>query len=141
MKLGTADFPKLQFSLLLAVLMIAIGAGAVYFSLNGSKSAKLRLMAAQNEQSDFAGKLFQRVRSEENEIKQKSAIFNDLRSRGVIGDEQRLEWVELLKEVRDQRKLIDLKYEIAPQRSLDAKQIDGYNFFSSEMELATQASA
>lgn len=134
MKLGTADFPKLQFSLLLAVLMIAIGAGAVYFSLNWSKSAKLRLMAAQNERSDFAGKL-QRVRSEENEIKQKSAIFNDLRSRGVIGDEQRLEWVELLKEVRDQRKLIDLKYEIAPQRSLDAKPINGYNFFSSEMKL------
>ena len=134
MKLGTADFPKLRFSLLLAALMIGIGAGVVYVSRDWAKSAKLRLTAAQSERNEIVGKL-QRVRGEESEIKQKSAMFNELRTRGVIGDEQRLEWVELLKDVRDQRKLIDLKYEIAPQRLLDANPVNGYNFFSSEMKL------
>ncbi|WP_298311561.1 hypothetical protein [Propionivibrio sp.] len=134
MKLGSADFPKLKFSLLLAVLMIAGGAGAVYVAFNLSKSSKIHLSAAQSERNDIAGKL-QRVRSEEDEIKQKSALFHNLKTRGVIGEEQRLEWVELLKDIRDQRRLLDLKYEIAPQRSLDADPGNGYAFFSSTMNL------
>ena len=134
MKLGSADFPKLKFSLLLAVLMIAGGAGAVYVSFNLSKSSKIHLSAAQSERNNIAGKL-QRVRSEEDEIKQKSALFHNLKARGVIGDEQRLEWVELLKDIRDQRRLFELKYEIAPQRSLDTEAGNGYTFFSSTMKL------
>lgn len=134
MKLGSADFPKLQFSLLVAVLMIVVGAGAVYASLSLSKLSKTQLATAQRERNDIAGKL-QRVRSEEDEIKQKSTLFHILKARGVIGEEQRLEWVELLKDIRDQRRLLDLKYEIAPQRSLDADPGKGYAFFSSTMKL------
>jgi len=134
MKLVSADIQKLQFSLLLAVLMIAVGAGAVYVSLSLSRSSKVNLAAALSERNDIAGKL-QRVRSEEDEIKQKSALFHNLKARGVIGEEQRLEWVELLKDIRDQRRLFDLKYEIAPQRSLDTEVGNGYAFFSSTMKL------
>lgn len=134
MKLSSTDFPKLQFSLLLAILMTAIGAGVVYGSLKLSKSSRDLLVVAQKERNDITGRL-QRVRSEEDDIKEKSAIFHNLKSRGVIGDEQRLEWVELLKDIRDQWRLFDLKYEIAPQRSLDANPGSGYAFFTSTMKL------
>ena len=134
MKLSAADFTKLQLSLLAAVAMIAIGAGTVYFALNLAQTAKADRMAAQAERNDFDGKL-KRVRSEENEIKQKSALFNTLQKRGVIGEEQRLEWVELLKDIRDKRRLIDLKYEIAPQRPLDAAPAKGLTFYVSTMKM------
>ncbi len=134
MKLGTADFPKLQFGLLAAVLMIAIGAGAVYVALIATKAARLERTAAQSERNDFVGKLNQ-VRSEESEIKLKSAVFDKLQTRGVIGEEQRLEWVELLKDIRDKRRLLDLQYEIAPQRPLDAAPGSGFAFYASTMNL------
>lgn len=132
MKIGSADFRKLQFSLLAALLMMAIGAGAVLFTLNLTKATKLMQTAAQAERNDFDGKL-KRVRSEEIEIKQKSALFHTLQSRGVIGDEQRLDWVELLAEIRDRRRLLDLQYEIAPQRPLDATPVSGFGFYASSM--------
>jgi hypothetical protein len=134
MKLGTADFPKLQYSLLAAVLMVCIGVAAVYFALNTTKAAMLNRTSAQAERNDFDGKLKQ-VRSEESEIKLKSAVFNKLQTRGVIGEEQRLEWVELLKDIRDKRRLIDLQYEIAPQHPLDTAPGSGFAFYASTMKV------
>lgn len=119
MKLSSADIPRLQLSLLAALLMIALGAAGVHLTLKSSRVAKIEQAAAQKERNEFDGKL-KRVRGEEAEIKQKSAVFNTLQARGVIGDEQRLEWVELLKTIGDRRRLLDLQYEIAPQRALDA---------------------
>ena len=134
MKLGTSDFPKLQWSLLATVLMMIVGAAMVYFSYNATEVAKRDRAAAQAERNEFDGKLKQ-VRNEENEIKQKSAVFNALQTRGMIGEEQRLEWVELLKDIRDTRRLIDLQYEIAPQRRLDSDAARGFAFYSSTMRL------
>ena len=134
MKLGTSDFPKLQWSLLATVLMMIVGAAMVYFSYNATEVAKRDRAAAQAERNEFDGKLKQ-VRNEEDEIKQKSAVFNALQTRGMIGEEQRLEWVELLKDIRDTRRLIDLQYEIAPQRRLDTDAAKGFAFYSSTMHL------
>jgi hypothetical protein len=134
MKIGSADLPKLQFSLLAALMMMAIGAGAVYLSLSLINTAKLEQVAAQAERNDFDGKL-KRVRSEEDEIRQKSAVFHKLQARGVVGEEQRLEWVELLKEIRDRRRLLDLQYEIAPQRALEVTPGSGYAYYNSSMKL------
>ena len=134
MKLGASDFPKLQWSLLATVLMMIVGAAMVYFSFNATEVAKRDRAAAQAERNEFDGKLKQ-VRNEEDEIKQKSAVFNALQTRGMIGEEQRLEWVELLKDIRDTRRLIDLQYEIAPQRRLDTDTAKGFAFYSSTMRL------
>lgn len=134
MKFGTADFPKIQVSLFVAVLMIAAGAAAVFFSINLTRTAQLAKTAATAERNAFESKLKQ-VRNEENEIKQKSAQFSNLLARGVIGEEQRLDWVELLKEIRDTRRLLDLQYEISPQRPLDANPGRGFAFYASSMKL------
>jgi len=134
MKFASEDFPKIQVSLLAAALMIAVGAVAVSFSLNLTKTAQLARTAATAERNEFESKLKQ-VRDEENEIKQKSALFSELQARGVIGEEQRLEWVELLKDIRDKRRLLDLQYEISPQRPLDANPGSGFAFYASTMKL------
>ena len=134
MKLGAQDFPRLQWSLLAATLMLALGAAAVYFSFKTMQTATRERAAAQATWKETDGKLKQ-VRNEENEIKHKAAIFSALQTRGMIGEEQRLEWVELLKEIRDAHRLIDLQYEITPQRKLDTATVSGFAFYSSSMKL------
>lgn len=134
MKLTAADLPKLQYSLFAAVLMLALGAGSAYFAFKATASAQGTRLIAQAERDSTDGKL-KRVRQEENDIKQKSALFNTLQKRGVIGEEQRLEWVELLKRIRLQRQLLELQYEIAPQRPLEPLPGSSYGFFASAMKV------
>ena len=134
MKFLPGDLKKLRISLLVCLLMIVMGAAVVFFANGAIKSAQRERVAAQAQRNDYAGKL-QRVRSEEAEIKEKSALFQKLQERGIIGEEQRLEWVELLKDIRDKRRLIDLVYEIEPQRPLDVAPGAGFTFNVSPMKV------
>ena len=134
MKLTATDFPRLQWSLLAALLMLAVGAGSVYFAHHFASTAARQRVAVQAERDDADRKL-RRVRQEEDDIKQKSAVFNDLIRRGVVGEEKRLEWVEQLKAIRQQRQLLELQYEIAPQRPLAPLPGSSYGYFASAMKL------
>lgn len=134
MKFNRADFRQLQASALAAVSMIAAGAAAVYFSYQARESALLTRLAAIAQRSEANARLKQ-VRAEESEIKLKSALFNRLQERGIIGEEQRLDWVELLKDIRDHRQLIDLRYDVSPQRLLDGSPVGDFAFHASSMKL------
>lgn len=114
--------------------MMAVAAAALHFAHSARTRAELARDLVMAERQESYGKLKQ-VRDEETEIKQKSILFTRLQERGIIGPEQRLEWVELLKEIRDKRRLIDLQYEIAPQRLLDGNPSSSYAFYSSAMKL------
>ena len=134
MKIDGSDLPKIQSSLLAALLMTFVGAGAVYATLDATKTAKLAQASAQAQRNEIDRKL-KRIFSEENEIKQDSALFNQLAERGVIGEEKRLDWIEQLKAIREKRKLFDLQYEIAPQRPLDTTSGTGFAYYASAMKL------
>ena len=118
MKLEPKDFRKLQMSLLAMLLMVAVGVVSVLFSREKERQANAVFAATQSERNDLDNKL-KRIRSEEHQIREKAALFNTLKTRGVIGEEQRLEWVELLKEIRERHRLIELRYEISPQQPLE----------------------
>lgn len=142
MKLSPADFPNLRLSLLAALAMVLAGAGTSYAAFHWVQASQRDRAAAQAERNEIDGKL-RRVSSEQSEIKEKSERFNALQARGVIGDEQRLEWVELLKDIRDRQRLLDLQYEFAPQREIstksdaksDGKPDAGFGFFASTMKV------
>ena len=134
MKFLPGDLKKLQISLLVCLLMIVMGAAVVFFANGATRSAQHERVTAQAQRNDYVGKL-QRVSSEEREIKEKSVLFQKLQQRGIIGEEQRLEWVELLKDIRDKRRLIDLVYEIEPQRPLDVAPGAGFTFNVSPMKV------
>jgi len=119
MKLRPTDFRKIRNSTVAAVLMTVVGAASLYFTADARKNAQLAQKNSAQQRAELDTKLKQ-VRDEEIEIKEKSIIFNKLRERGIIGDEQRLEWVELLKNIRDKHQLLDLDYEISPQRPLES---------------------
>ena len=134
MTFDRSDFARIKISLLAAIVMLAAGAGLVWLSTKQLDSATGAKTEIGRKLAEFEGKLSQ-VRSEEREIKEKAAVFSKLRARGVIGEEQRLDWVELIKEVRDARKLLDVQYEFAPQQSLDKSNVSGYSFKGSAMRL------
>ncbi len=131
-----SDFLKLRTSLLSACALLLLGAGVLYFSSSAHQSAKLARTKAQQDKNAATEKLV-RVRSEENKIRQESALFQKLQTRGVIREEQRLEWVELLKEIRKTHQLLDLQYTVAPQRALDppAPAEHELAFYASTMDL------
>jgi hypothetical protein len=138
MKLGAADLRRVQSSVFAALLMIAIGAGALVTAFQRTAAAEDAARAAQTERDEYERRL-QQVSEEEKEIRAKSTLFAELQTRGIIGDEQRLDWVELLKEIRDAQRLIEMHYEIAPQKSLEAgaagTSTGGFSFQSSSMLL------
>jgi hypothetical protein len=129
-----ADLPKLQHSLIAALLLIVLGAIALLFTQERSKVARGEKATAYRSHQEFSGKLKQ-VRSEESEIRLKADAFGKLQARGVIGEEHRLEWIELLKLIAEQRRLSDLEYEFAAQHPLETPPGDDISIDSSAMKL------
>ncbi|HMW18834.1 MAG TPA: hypothetical protein PKN13_02985 [Accumulibacter sp.] len=134
MKFGADDFNKVRTSLLAAVVMILIGGLTVYYTADSRRQARLAQTTSAKRLAEADAKLKQ-VSIEENEVKQKSQTFRQLQERGIIGEEQRLEWVELLKDIRANRRLLDLEYEISPQRMLEGTNTGEYSFYASAMKL------
>jgi hypothetical protein len=135
MKFGVSDLPRLRTSLIATALMLALGAGAAVYSRDRIAEARTALAAAQAERNEIGGKLRQ-VRSEEDEIRQKAGVFKRLAARGVIGEEKRLEWVELINEIRDRHRLLEVHYEFAPRRALnEARTGEASGLYASAMKL------
>lgn len=134
MTFDRSDFARIQISLAAAVAMIAAGLGISWLADQQVRSYTQTKIAATGQLNEYEGKLKQ-VRAEEAEIKQKSALYSNLRARGIIGDEQRLDWVELIKEIKESRKLLDVQYEFSPQQALELPALAGYSFKSSPMKL------
>ncbi len=134
MKLVTEDLPKLQLPLLALIVMIALGTGSILFSRSQLSQAQARLSSAQQQRKDIDNKLRQ-LRREENQIRQKAAIFGELQSRRILGEEQRLEWVELLENIRARHRLPDMRYEIAPRHALEKTPAGQLALFASTMRL------
>lgn len=132
------DFKRIALSLAGAVIMIAAGAGAVFASMQLLQSEKKDNAAAQARRADIQSRLA-RARDEEIEIKKKIARFNELANRGIFGQEQRLDWIETIRRVKNERKLFDIQYEIAPQQTIDPAILPGsspnFDFFSSPMQM------
>lgn len=130
------DFSRIRLSLAAAVLMVAAGAAAVYASKQLIQAEKKNHASAQARRAESQNKLV-RARDEEQELKQKIARYNALVSHGIIGEERRLEWVELIRRIRSERKLFDIEYEVIPQSPIGAGILPGasgsYEFLSSTM--------
>jgi hypothetical protein len=137
MKLDRHDLSGLSGSLLTLLLLIAFGAVAVFHSRERLLAAQAALSAARTQRNEIVEKL-DRAHGEENEIRRRAEVFKRLATRGMIGKEQRLAWVELLKELRDRLRLIQIHYEFSPQRALDtvgAGAGSGVGLYASSMKL------
>lgn len=137
MKFSAGDWPKIRDSLFAALLMAAVGALLLATSLNMSQTARQADASAAAQGREVDARL-QQVRDEEQEIRQQAGRFRDLQSRGIIGEEERLDWLELIKDIRERRRLLALHYEIAAPRTLDRNAGAGLNFYASAMKIQLQ---
>ena len=136
MKFVRGDLRKLQTGLLVGLALIVIGGIGVYFGNDAMQTARRELAEAQATRNEADNQL-RRMRGEEREIREKSVIFRQLEARGMVGEERRLEWSELLEAIRERRQLAGLRYEFGPQRPLDntATMPTGLIYFVSPMSL------
>jgi hypothetical protein len=135
------DFRRIRLSLAAAILMAAAGGAAVFGAAQLLQAEMKDNAAATARRTEIQGRLA-RARDEELELKKKIARFNELAGRGIFGLEQRLDWIEQIRQIKHDRKLLDLQYEIAPQQPIEAALLPGgsagFDFLSSSMQLKMQ---
>jgi hypothetical protein len=104
---------KLPFAVLLVVGIA--GAGAVSWTRAQIKQAE-RTLAAQEAQLKEARTRFQRSGEERDLIVRFLPAYDELRTRGLIGPEERINWLEALRTANQQARMFGAEYQISTQQ-------------------------
>jgi hypothetical protein len=110
-------FGRLRFAwLILAVSIVAAVASAWGSRLYLDKEkrdgiASTRMLAEAQARVDAA-------RREREDLKASAELFKDLVDRGILREESRLDFFERLENLKAKHRIMDLEFEIAPQRAL-----------------------
>jgi hypothetical protein len=104
---------KLPFAVLLIVGIA--GAGAVSWTRAQIKQAE-RTLAAQEAQLKEARSRFQRSGEERDLIVRFLPAFEELRTRGLIGPEERINWLEALRTANQKAQMFGAEYQISTQQ-------------------------
>lgn len=143
MTFTTADLLRLRWALLLLVSLAAAGAGAAYYAKRQAEDADKTFKVMISQRQEIQAKLA-RANDEAADIRARIGTYRSLADRGLIGLERRLEWVEHIAQIKNARRLIDIQYELAPQRPVDAAVLPsgslagGHEFLTSTMTLQMQ---
>ncbi len=134
------DWPYLRGAVTAFISVITLGASL----LAGSAYFARRMEQEYSQNSDQLRVLSHRflaVDEEENVIKDYFPRFMDLHKTGLLGKEQRLNWIEVLQDAGDRLQLPSLSYEIRAQKAhhpaFPVPQ-SRYQIFVSEMTLNMQ---
>lgn len=111
-ELSLLRWPLLRLGL---ALLIALLIGL--FSLHFARESARRADAAEQSATKIHNEAL-RLQSEEQDMRAKIAEYQAIESRGIIGSERRLDWVELMRNIQRERKLLGLEYEIQPSQPL-----------------------
>lgn len=125
MKLTRDDLPRLW--LPCAILLVLLGAAGTlaWTSERDARLANQELQTATQARNQIEQRLRQ-VRTEEEDIKQRAGLLLRLKQAGIAGNEQRLEWIEMLHDIQNELRIPGMKYEFGPQAPLDGKQDGGW---------------
>lgn len=117
MKLDAQVLASLRLNLAAVALCLAAGSSITYFSIGQYSKAKSAQKAANGLRAEAQGKLA-RVSDEERELRDKIVRFRTLEARGLVGQEHRLDWIERIRAIKNERRLLNLQYELAPQQPM-----------------------
>ena len=115
MDFSLKDITSLGQPLLAVAVVLALSAGGVYYTDKLLKQGRKDLAAAQG-QLEEARKRVQRSGDERDMISAYVGPYTALVERGVVGEEQRLSWVDALREANNQAKLFGVEYEVLAQQ-------------------------
>lgn len=104
----------------LAILAASVIASAILLSLAGGyNDAQLSETANLDRQLTQAKRRYSEARRDSALYQQYLESYIAYTDKGIIGLEQRLDWVEKLQDISRSLKLASLKYEISPQKPVD----------------------
>lgn len=109
------EFALIRTAVLTLVAALTISATFVLLSdLNKQETIEHAERAQRNR--DAAYSLYAQVDQEKRDIRNFQQRYVQLRQRGLVGDERRLEWLDTMRRAQAQLKLPPLSYEIEPQQ-------------------------
>ena len=136
MNFSGAEFKLLAAPLALMLALLAAGAGLILWTQHEQTTAAQELVAARNERNQ-ARERMTRIAEEEKEVNDKLAVYRQLKTLHILGEEQRLEWADAMTRIRTSRELLDLRYTVEKQRlllSVPGKPAN-VDFFASTMKV------
>jgi hypothetical protein len=139
-----SDLLRLRWPLLVALVLALAGAQLVWLAEEDHKGRRQALSRAEEDYRRGHERLGQAER-DEVQIRETIGRFRALEARGVVGQEQRLEWIERLRAARERLALPALTYELRPRRPLDPAAATsggapstGYRLTASAMRLSAE---
>lgn len=116
MNFSKTDLAILKWSLGAFVLSLALAGSLISLSEAYLGQAMKDRQAAQKLLTDARSQLLSAQSDQEN-MSAYALEYNALLAQKVIGNEQRLDWLEGLEKLRQQGSVLDFKYTISPQQS------------------------
>lgn len=114
MSFMTEDLGEIKWSLLACLCSIGIAASLIHYSAT-TQQASLRQLQQAQKQLIAAHEQLLTVQNDQENMASYQMEYDALVAQKVIGNEQRLDWIEGLEKLRTQNLLQDFKYTIAPQ--------------------------
>ena len=136
MNFSADELKRLALPLLACVALLGAGAGLVVWTQGAERAATRELAAVRVERAQARERLT-RIAEEERDVKEKMAVYLQLKSLGIIGGERRLEWADAMARIRKERELPDLRYRVERQRLLNsvAGKPANVEFYASSMKV------
>jgi hypothetical protein len=134
MKLTGRDLQKLWLPLLAMLSMIIVAVLLAWASQRDAEKAGQERSAALSARNQIEQRLRQ-VRTEEQEIRERTRLLQQLKDAGISGDERRLDWMEMLRDTQRELRIPGMTYEFGAQTSLDNGNDAAYAWFSSPLRL------
>lgn len=137
MKFAKTDFLLLRRSILAACVSMLLGSAILYSSSRYAGHAQQDQYDAQRLLGEAQNRLAT-ARQDQGNMSAYAGEYGILEENKIIGDEQRLDWIEGLEKLRRQNLVADFHYNIAPQKIYtDTSAMDSGSFHIrySEMKL------
>ncbi len=115
MTFSQSDLPHIKWHLLGFLLVLGTGGAAVMLSENFVTQAQLSQQAAQRQVNEARGRLAT-AQDDRANMATYALEYSTLLQRKIIGNEQRLDWIEGLDKIQRHKRVLDFKYAIAPQQ-------------------------
>jgi len=132
-----AEFALIRTAVLTLVAAVTLSVTGVVLS-NWKKQDAIALAEHSQRTRDSAASRLAQVDNEKRDIRNFQQRFVELRRRGLIGDERRLEWLDAVRRTQSQLKLPPLSYEIEPQQVVQLEaplDLGEYQLLGSRMHL------
>ena len=137
MKFSEIDWRVLRGSVILLVVALAVAGTALAMSFQ-FKSRQESSLSRERSKMLASRSRYQALDEEEDIIATYLPRYSDLEDQGIIGREQRLDWIDVLRESAREVQVPHLQYTIEAQRQFDTGldlQVGNYQVFASSMRL------